>query len=130
MKKTKNFTLSVLPGKLAICHFAAKSAIPDWAKEISFCSITRTPDELSIVCLQDQIPGGVLYEKDWKAFRLENFPNGIHSVGVIASLSKPLADNKISIFNISTYETNYVLVGEKDFAKAKKILSSFCKIKK
>ena len=125
---TKKFTLSILSEKLSICHFAGKSPIPEWAKDISFCSITRTKDELSVVCPQDKITGGVLAERDWRAFKLEGDLE-LASIGVIASLSKPLADNGISIFNISTYETNYILVEEKNLEKAKEVLGEFCEIK-
>ena len=82
-----------------------------------------------IVCVQKEIPGGVLFEKDWRTFKLESV-NDLHSVGVIASLSKPLADAGISIFNVSTYQTNYIMVEEKNLNKAIEILSSFCEIKK
>lgn len=126
---TKKLTLSVLPEKVGICHFAKNSLIPEWAKNISFCSITRTADELSIVCPQEKIPGGVLFEKDWRAFKLESIGD-LYSVGIISSLAVPLAENEISIFNISTYETNYILVEDKNLEKATEILSSFCTIKK
>ena len=126
--KSPKLTLSILPEKLGICHLDKKSSIPEWAKEISFSSISRTPDELSIVCPQEKIPGGVMCEKDWRAFRLEGVID-MYSVGVIASLSKPLADAGISIFNVSTYETNYVLVEGKNLEKAKKILGEFCEVK-
>lgn len=129
MKKLKKLTLSILPEKLGICHFDKKSRVPEWATDISFCSIVRTKDELSIVCPQDKILGGVLVEKDWKAFKLES-TSDLFSVGIVSSLSAPLAKAGISIFNISTYETNYVLVEEKNLAKAEKILSKFCNIKK
>jgi len=125
----QKLTLSILPEKLGICHLTKNSPIPDWATSGNFFSITRTDRELSIVYPQDKIPGGVLFEKDWRAFRLEGVVEGIYSVGIIASLSKPLAEAGISIFNISTYETNYLLVEEKNLAKAKKILSSFCEIR-
>jgi hypothetical protein len=126
---TKKFTLSILPESLAICHFDKASPIPEWAKDLSFCSITRTKDELSIVCPQDKIPGGVLFEKDWRAFKLEGDLE-ISSVGVIASLAQPLAKAGISIFNVSTYQTNYVLVEEKNLAKAIDVLNKFCSIKR
>jgi len=116
-----------LPDKLGICHFDKNTPIPDWAKDISFCSITRTPDELSLVCPQDKIPGGVMYEKDWRAFKVQG-PLGFTMTGIVASLSKPLADAGISIFYISTYETDYVLVEDKNLAKAKEILGKFCEI--
>ena len=128
--KPQKLTLSILPEKLGICHFEKNSPIPDWATEGDFFSITKTDQELSIVYPEDKIPGGVLFEKDWRAFRLEGFVDGVYAVGIIASLSKPLADNGISIFNISTYETNYILVEEKNLEKAKKILSTFCNVKK
>ena len=125
----KKLTLSILPEKLGICHFEKNSPIPDWATRGEFFSITRTDQELSIVYPQEKIPAGVLFKKDWRAFRLEGFVDGIYAVGIIASLSKPLAELCISIFNISTYETNYILLEEKNLEKAKKILGKFCEIK-
>ena len=126
--ETKKFILFVLPEKLGICRLAEKSFIPEWAKDINFCSITRTKTELSIVCPQEEIPGGVLAEKDWRAFRLEG-DLGLESVGVIAALSQPLAEAGISIFNVSTYETNYVLVEDKNLEKAIEVLSKFCEVR-
>ena len=125
---TPKFILSVLPEKLDICHLAERSSIPAWAQDINFCSITRTKTELSIVCPHNEIPGGVLAEKDWRAIRLDS-DLGLESVGVIAALSKPLADAGISIFNVSTYETNYVLVEDKNLEKAIEVLSQFCEIR-
>jgi len=130
MKNTQKLTLSILPEKLGICRLDKNSPIPSWATSGEFFSITRTDQELSIVYPQEKIPGGVLFEKDWRAFRLESFVDGMYAVGIIASLSKPLADDGISIFNLSTYETNYVLVEEKNLEKAAKILGKFCEIKK
>jgi uncharacterized protein len=127
MKNMKKFTLSILPEKLGICHFDKKSPIPGWAEDVSFCSVTRTKDELSVVCPQDKIPGGVLAEKNWRAFKLEG-ADDIHSVGVISALAQPLAGAGISIFNISTYQTNYILVEEKNLTKAVEILGGFCEI--
>jgi len=121
--------LSVLPETLGICHLSKNSPIPEWAEDISFCSITRTKEELSVVCPQDKIPAGVMAEKGWKAFMLGG-DLAISSVGVIASLAKPLADAGISIFNVSTYETNYILVEEKNIDEAVRVLGEFCEIKK
>jgi len=121
--------LTILPEKLGICHFAKNSPIPDWAENTSFCSITRTADELSIISPQDKIPGGVIAEKDWRAFKVQG-PLGFVMTGIVASLSEPLAEAKISILYISTYETDYLLVEEKNLAKATEILGTFCTIKK
>ncbi|MDD5145979.1 MAG: ACT domain-containing protein [Candidatus Pacebacteria bacterium] len=124
----KKLILSILPEKLGICHFEKNSLIPDWAKNISFCSITRTGDELSIVCPQDKIPGGVLYERNWRCFKVQG-PLGFTITGIVSSLSAPLAKAKISIFYIDTYETSYLMVEDKNLNKAKIILSKFCLIK-
>jgi len=126
--KPKKFELSILPEKLGICHFEKNVPIPDWAKNISFCSITRTSDELSVICPQDKIPGGVLVEKDWRAFKVKG-PLGFVLTGIVSSLSKPLAEAKISILYISTFKTDYLLVEEKNLKEAKRILGEFCEIK-
>ncbi len=128
--KTKRFTLSILPEKLGICHLNKNSPIPSWAIENSnFSSLTKTEDELSIICPQDKIPGGILVEKNWRAFKVKG-PLGFILTGVVSSLSAPLAKAKISILYISTYETDYLLVEEKNLDKARKILGKFCDIKK
>jgi len=124
----KKFTLSILPEKLGICHFAAKTPLPEWLSDINFYAVVRSPDELSIVCPQEKIPAGVLYEKNWRAFKLEGEVD-MYSVGVIATLSQPLAKAGISIFNISTYQTNYILVEEENLERSKEILKEFCEIK-
>jgi hypothetical protein len=128
MKPPIKLILSVLPEKLGICHFSKNSSIPDWAKDISFCSISRTPNELSIVCPQEKIPAGVLVERNWRAFKVQG-PLGFVMTGIVASLSEPLAEAKISILYIDTYETSYLLVEEKNFEKSKKILGKFCDIR-
>ena len=126
--RNKKLTLSILPEKLSICHFEKNSPIPSWAKDIAFCSITRATDELSIICPQEKIPAGVRAEKNWRAFKVEG-PLGFSLTGIVASLSRPLAKAKISILYISTYETDYLLVEEKNLAKSKKVLAKFCTIK-
>lgn len=128
--KSKKLTLSILPEKLGICYLDKNTPLPDWATEDSnFSSISKTKDELSIICPQDKIPGGVLAEKNWRAFKVEG-PLGFSLPGIVASLSTPLAKAKISILYVSTYETDYLLVEGKKLNKAAKILGSFCNIKK
>lgn len=121
-------TLSIMPEKLGICHLDKNTPIPSWALEgDSFISIGKTKDELSVICPQDKIPGGVLFEKDWRAFKVQG-PLGFVATGIVSSLSAPLAKAEISILYISTYETDHVLVEEKNLEKAKNILSTFCEI--
>ena len=129
MARKKNFLLSILPEKMGVCHFDEDTKAPAWADGKVFSSITRSAKELSVVCPQDAIPAGVLFEKDWRVFKLEGILH-LFSFGVISALAAPLAKAKISIFCVSTYETNYILVEEKNFAKAKKALSPICQFKK
>jgi hypothetical protein len=128
--KIKKFTLSILPEKLGILHLSKNSPIPSWAIENgSFSSIAKTSDELSIISSEDKIPGGILVERNWRAFKVKG-PLGFTLTGIVSSLSVPLAKAKISILYISTYETDYLLVEEKNLDKATKILGKFCDIKK
>ena len=128
--KTRKFTLSVLPERLGICHLSKTSSLPFWAKgDSNFSSIAKTSDELSIILPQDKIPGGILVEKNWRAFKVRG-PLGFTLTGIVSLLSAPLAKAKISILYISTYETDYILVEEKNLNKATKILGKFCNISK
>lgn len=123
-------TLTILPEKFGICYLDKNSPLPDWAtKGSSFTSLTRTSDELSIVLPQDEIPAGVMAEKNWRVFKVAG-PLGFTLTGIVSSLSKPLAEAKISILYISTYETDYLFVEEKNLQIARKILGKFCNIKK
>ena len=121
MKKLK---LSILPDKYGVCHFAKNDPVPDWVKDANFSSITRTSDELSIICPQEIIPGGVLVQENWRVFKVEG-PFGFEVSGIVSAVSRPLAEAEISILNVSTYQTDYLLVQEKDFEKAKEVLADF-----
>ena len=113
--------LEILPKALAICRLAAADAVPPWANG-PFLSITRTESELSIVCDFTAVPQDVKSVAAWRALRVEG-PLDFSLTGILASLAQPLAEAAISIFAISTYDTDYVLVREGDLAKAIEILS-------
>jgi len=122
--EAKKLSLKLLSGKYGVFHLAKQDPIPSWLHEINFVSITRTDDELSIICPQEKIPGGVLIDTDWHIFKVQG-PFGFEVSGVVAAVTKPLADAGISILNVSTYETDYLLVREEDLELAKKILNQF-----
>jgi len=111
---TTPLPLTVVESRLAVCRVEAGGAVPAW---VDLVSITRTADELSIVCATDAVPPGVPMEGPWRAFKVQG-PLVMTLIGVVASLANPLADAGISIFAISTYDTDYVLVHEPDFAAA------------
>jgi len=106
-----NLRFSFLEGKFAICRLPHEAAIPPWALDGGFTSVTRAPDELSIVCRENRIPAGVQAETDWVCFKLEG-PFPFSQTGILASFVQPLSDNAIPIFAISTYDTDYVLIKE------------------
>lgn len=100
--------LSTLPGTLAVARLAPGDALPDWARG-EFLSISRTADELSIVCDDAAVPAGVQAERGWRALKLHG-PIPFELVGIAAALVAPLAEARISVFVLSTYDTDYVLV--------------------
>lgn len=112
-----SLTLSVLPEMLAVCQLPRNADIPFWAVGENFFALVRTDDELSIVCLESNVPGGVISEHGWRAMKVKG-PLDFSLVGILADLSSILASAGISIFVISTYETDYVLVKENQLAEA------------
>lgn len=111
MKSALKF--SVVPGTFVVCRFPAKAPVPPWAAK-AFTSITRTSDELSIICEERRLPadvGGADFqlERGWSLLKLQG-PFSLDAIGVLASVTKPLAEAGISVFSISTFDTDYLLV--------------------
>ncbi len=110
-------TLSALPESYAVCRLGAESGVPAWAEGGGFVSITRTDEELSIVCAAAEVPGGVRCEGGWRCLKVSG-PLDFEMVGVLASLVGPLAAAGISVFAVSTFDTDYLFVREGDLAAA------------
>lgn len=104
----------VLFDTFGICKLNASQAIPQWAYQGHFCSVTKTTDELSIVCTETSIPAGVLCEKAWRAFKITGILD-FSLVGILSAVSAALAKAGVSLFAISTYNTDYILVKAGDF---------------
>jgi len=100
-----------LPGSYAIVRLAPDVPVPDWATKGDFTSITRTADELSIVCPADNLPTDVQSTHRWICLKLEG-PFAFSQTGVLLSFIEPLSYNAVPIFAISTYDTDYVLIQE------------------
>jgi hypothetical protein len=101
--------LDLLPGAYAICRWSADATLPDWAYQGGFVSVTRTPAELSAVCAFDAVPPGTVCEGPRRILAVRG-PLDFALTGVMASLASPLAGAGVSIFVVSTYDTDYVLV--------------------
>jgi hypothetical protein len=117
----KQLILSVLPERLAVCRLSHDEVIPDWVFATSFWSITRTDEELSLVVPEEFVPSGWKSEKGWRCLKVLG-PLDFSITGVLASVSTPLAQAGLSIFAISTYDTDYVLVRHGDLERAKEVL--------
>jgi hypothetical protein len=116
--------LRLLPGRLAVCRLHPHDPLPAWVfhDEATFWSLTRTPDEMSLVCDEDSVPPSIArVEPGWRAFRVEG-PIPFDATGVFASLATPLADAGIPLFALSTYDTDVVLVKEHDLERALAVL--------
>jgi hypothetical protein len=101
--------LAVLQGEFAVARPGADEPTPSWATQGSISSVTRTAEELSVVCAAESIPAGVRAEQGWRCLRVVGRLD-FSLMGVLASIAGPLAVAKVSIFAISTYDTDYVLV--------------------
>lgn len=105
--------ITVLPQIAAICKLPPGSAIPAWALSGTFYSVTATPDELSLVCLQAYVPAegrtASGYNPDWRILKVAGILD-FALTGILSGIAAPLAQAGISIFAISTYNTDYVLV--------------------
>lgn len=115
-----SFSFVVHPERLAVCRLPADAPIPDWARG-GFVTISRTTAELSIVCAQRHVPAGVQQERDKVAFGIEGVVP-MTTIGVLASLCGALADVRVPVFVVSTYDTDYLLVAAANFDTARSAL--------
>lgn len=110
-----------LPGSYAIVRLAPDAAIPAWATHGEFTSITRTADELSIVCPAENLPADAHSPQHWICLKLQG-PFAFSQTGVLLSFIEPLSAGGVPIFAISTYDTDHVLIQEESINAALKIL--------
>jgi len=103
------YSLTLLPEPLAVCRLDAGEPVPVWATASAWWSITRTPEELSVVCAEALVPAGVSASRGWRALRFAG-PLPLDQTGILASVTGPLAAARISVFAVATFDTDYVLI--------------------
>jgi hypothetical protein len=115
--------LTVLPDLYAVCRLDQRDQVPSWAAGTTagLSSISRTGDELSIIVVDSLAPRNVRCERHWRAFKVRG-PLPIHPFVVISGLSGTLANVGVSIFALSTFETDYVMVKQVDLGRADRAL--------
>jgi hypothetical protein len=109
----------VLGDRLAVCRTDKDKPLPTWAKAAAgeFISVTRTREELSIILSDQRPPAKAKCERDWRLLMVKG-PLDFTQVGIIAGLSGTLAEAGISIFALSTYDTDYIMVKQADLDRA------------
>lgn len=113
----RHFELTLLSERFAILRLAVDAPIPAWATQGSFFSVTRTGDELSIVSELSRVPVGVNSQPGWRVFKVHG-PFVLSEIGVLSALAAPLAEAKISLFAVSTFDTDYLLVAAETLSAA------------
>lgn len=118
----KDLTIVVLPGRFAICRLDANADVPQWARG-DVVSVTRTSDELSVVCPEVRVPAQIPSSRNWRCLKVAGALD-LSMIGVLAELTGLLAEESISVFVLSTFDTDYLLVKETDIDAAIAALSA------
>jgi hypothetical protein len=117
-RQRPHLPLELLPDTLAICRFDAEARVPEWTgRSRRFLTVSRTAEELSITAVQSAVPRDARCERDYRAFRVRG-PLPLDLIGILAAIADPLAEAGLSIFAISTFDTDYVLVKSRDLPAA------------
>jgi len=104
---------SLLQGTFAICRLDKNHPLPDWAVGGEFWSVSRTPDELSVVCPQESVPPGVDQNAGWKCLKVDS-PFEFDLSGMISDMAAPLARTGTDLFVVSTQDSDYLMVRGRD----------------
>ncbi|MEI8131768.1 MAG: ACT domain-containing protein [Leptolinea sp.] len=117
----RSFVITPMPGEYAVVRMGPVEPAPAWMDCGVFCSVTRTPEELSLLVEAAAVPPGLQMESGWRGLKLEG-PFAFNQVGILAGILTPLAAAGISILAISTFDTDYVFVKNDQFEEALKVL--------
>ena len=104
--------LRLLPAVFAVCRLDPVAPVPD-----GFWSVTRTDDELSVICVEDAVPEGAVVQRGWRALQVVG-PLDFALTGVAAALTAPLAEAQVSVLPIATYDTDYLFVRDETLSRA------------
>lgn len=108
-------TLKILKHDFSICKLPDTSKIPT---DSEFCFIGKTDEEISLVCITENVPLVTLERDDgWRGFRIEGVLD-FSLIGILSKISGILAENKIGLFAISTFNTDYILTKKENFDAA------------
>lgn len=115
--------LQLAAGEYALCRLPPQEPVPAWAGSSSFCSVTRTPEELSILCRAEGVPPRIRSDRGWRLIQLVG-PFDLGAVGILASVVGPLARAGISCVATGTFDTDYLLVKTDRLEAARRVLAA------
>lgn len=124
----RNFSFEFLPETYAVCRLSPDESLPQWAVQKDagkqqLLSLSWTPDELSIVCREAMVPDHVESERDWRCFRVAGKLD-FSLVGILARITEYLAQEQVSVFAVSTFDTDYLLVKSHQWELAVRTLAN------
>jgi hypothetical protein len=114
---SRHLELTLLPERFAMSRLAADAPIPEWATQGPFFSVTRTGDELSVVTELSRVPVCVQSQPGWRVLKVHG-PFVLSEIGVLSALAAPLAEAKIGLFAVSTFDTDYLLIASETLSAA------------
>jgi len=114
-------TITVHSELYAICRLEPDTEVPAWAVGKNFFTLSRTKTELSLVCEEKEVPLETHAERNRRLLQVEG-TLAFTLTGILAAITVPLAEAAISIFAVSTYDTDYVLVNDNDLENAIAVL--------
>ena len=113
--------LKHLPGAYAVSRLEPSSPIPLWTEGEGFVTISRSDDELSVVCRAERVPDGVTQDAGWTCYKFLG-PFAFDETGIVASVVAPLSAAGIGIFIVSTFDGDHLLIKEADIPRAEPVL--------
>lgn len=117
----KEVCLRRLEGSYCVCRLDVRSAVPDWADGNGFVSISRSDDELSVVCRSERVPADVTQDGGWTCYKFVG-PFAFDETGIVASVISPLSGNGFGIFVVSTFDGDHLLLKSDNRAEAEETL--------
>ena len=117
----KKVKLRVLDGAYAVSRLLPADHIPAWADGNGFVSISRSGEELSIVCLAERVPAEVRTDSGWRCMQLVG-PFAFDETGIVLSVIRPLSENGVGVFVVSTFDGDHLMVKGDVFERARALL--------
>jgi len=122
IESSANLVLSVLSETFTIHKLSLDTSIPEGLLKNNFYSVSKTENELSLVCAQIIEVQSLQSSKGWKCIKVKG-PLDLNLTGILAGISDILTRGNISIFAISTFDTDYILVRSQNLSSARNKLS-------